>query len=152
MSNINDMIKRHLSRHFIVAVAIFVGLFAQFQAVLACELMGGKVQSVCCCDEPGDMSKGCAMGGGCQDQAPGSATAMDCCAVSYQEAPSAKAAPPGVANIQVLLLDAPQPPPIPASFHVPEFPPVDYAPRYTRFVPPWVAGTYTYLLTNRFRI
>lgn len=139
-------------RGFVVATLVFLGLFSQFQTVFACELMDGKAKPVCCCDEPGDMAGGCAMGGGCQDQAPGSATAMDCCAVSYQEAPSAKATPPGSASLQVLLLDAPQPPPIPVSFHVPEFLPVDHTPRYTHLIPPRVAGTETYLLTNRFRI
>lgn len=139
-------------RRFVVATLVFLGLFSQFQTVFACELMDGKAKPVCCCDEPGDMAAGCAMGGGCQDQAPDSATAMDCCTLSYQQAPSAKATPPGSTSLQVLLLDAPQPPPIPVSFHVPEFPPVDHAPRYTRFISPRVAGTETYLLTKRFRI
>lgn len=146
------MTRSPLIRRTVIAMVMFVGLFSQFQAVFACELMDGKAKPVCCCDEPGSMAGGCAVGGGCQDQAPGSASAMDCCAVSYQEAPSAKATPPGSTSLQVLLLDAPQPPPIPVSFHVPEFPPVDHAPRYTRFIPPRVAGTDTYLLTNRFRI
>lgn len=139
-------------RRFVVATLVFLGLFSQFQMVFACELMDGKIQSVCCCDEPGDMSNGCDMGGGCQDQVPGSATSIDCCKVSYQEAPSAKATPPGSASIQVLLLDAPQPPPIPVSFEITLFTPASHTPRLTRFLPPRVAGTDTYLLTNRFRI
>lgn len=139
-------------RRFVVATLVFLGLFSQFQTVFACELMDGKAKPVCCCDEPGGMAGGCGMDSGCQDQAPDSATAMDCCAVSYQQAPSAKATPSGSIGLQVLLLDAPQPPPIPVSFHVPEFPSLNYAPRYTRVLPPRVAGTYTYLLTNRFRI
>lgn len=141
-----------LFRRFVVATLVFLGLFSQFQVVFACELMDGKAKPVCCCDEPGGISTGCDMGGGCPDQAPGSATGMDCCTVSYQEAPSAKATPPGSTSLQVLLLDAPQPPPIPVSFYVPEFLPVDHAPRYTRLILPRVAGTDTYLLTNRFRI
>jgi len=139
-------------RRFMITLVIFMGLFSQFQTVFACQLMDGKAKPVCCCDKPGDMSKGCHMGGGCQDQAIGSATGADCCVVSYQEVPSATATPPGATSHQVLLLDAPQPPPIPASFHVPEFHPVDHTPHHTRFIPPRVAGIDTYLLTNRFRI
>lgn len=139
-------------RRFVAATLMFLGLFSQVQMAFACDLMGGKVQSVCCCDEPGDMSKGCAMGGGCQDQAPGPAASMDCCQVSYQEAPSATATAPGTGNIQVLLLDAPQPPPIPVSFAIAQCIQASHTPRFTRFSPPWVAGNDTYLLTNRFRI
>jgi hypothetical protein len=51
-----------------------------------------------------------------------------------------------------LLLDAPQPPPIPASLHVLELIAADYARPFLRYLPPRVAGTDTYLLTNRFRI
>ena len=147
------MIRKLSFRRFVVAALVLLGLFSQFQVVFACKLMAGNAKPVCCCDEPGDMSKGCAMGGGCQDQTTGSATTtLDCCAVSYQEMPSAKATPPDSVSLLVLLLDAPQPPPIFVSFQVPKFPTADHAPRYTRFIPLRVAGTETYLLTNRFRI
>jgi hypothetical protein len=146
------MIRSPFSRRVIIAMAMFLGLFSQFQVVFACELMDGKTRTVCCCDERGDMSMGCAKGGGCQDQAPGSATSMDCCEVSYRAAPNAKATPPGSAGLQVLLLDAPQPPPIPVSFTIQEFSPSSDVLRFTRSAPPRVAGTDIYLLTNRFRI
>ncbi len=128
------------------------GLFLPLKTVFACELMDGKAQSVCCCNEPDDMSKGCTIGGGCQDQALAPTTPADCCEVSYREAPIAKAAAPAAASIQVLVLNAPQPPPIPAAFDIAPFTPVGHTPRLTRFLPPRVTGTDTYLLTNRFRI
>lgn len=146
------MVWNPLFRQRLVLATLFMGLFSQFQMVFACELMDGKTQYVCCCDEAGNMSKGCAMGGGCQHQMPDSAMASGCCEVSYQQAPSAKATTPGSTGLQVLLLDAPQPPPMPASFDILEFALASGALRFTRFVPPRVAGTNTYLLTNRFRI
>lgn len=124
----------------------------QAQVVYACAMLDAVVVGQCCCDEPGDMSRGCTMNSGCQDQAPpGSAASIDCCQVFYQEAPSAKATAPG-SNSQVLLLDAPQPPPIPVSFDIAQCIQASHAPRFTGVLPPRVTGTKTYLLTNRFRI
>jgi len=148
------MVRNPLFRRFVAATLMFVGLFAQFQMVFACELMDGKAKPVCCCDEPGDMSKGCDMGGGCQDQAGGPVPdKAACCQVSYEPVPSATAIAPESHTQQVLLLDAPQPPPIPATFALPDF---SRSPAFTlRFdqaTTPSAAGTDTYLLTNRFRI
>ena len=83
----DNMVWNPLFRQRLVLATLFMGLFSQFQMVFACELMDGKTQYVCCCDEAGNMSKGCAMGGGCQHQMPDSAMASGCCEVSYQQAP-----------------------------------------------------------------
>ncbi len=144
------MIRNPLFRRFVIATVVFLGLFTQFQMVFACELMDGKAQYVCCCDEPGDMAMGCTMGGGCGNGAP--MAGMNCCQVSYQDNPAAKATTPGSPSLQVLLLDAPQPPPIPVSFDAPDFVPQSNVVRFAAIPPPPLAGTDTYLLTNRFRI
>jgi len=129
------MVRNPLFRRLLVATLMILGLFAQFQMVFACELMDGKAKPVCCCDKPGDMAKGCALGGGCQDQA----------------GPVSSIAPESHTQ-QVLLLDAPQPPPIPATFILPDFATSRSSLRfnYPRSLP--VTGTHIYLLTNRFRI
>lgn len=139
-------------RRFVITLVIFMGLFSQFQTVFACELMDGKAKPVCCCDKPGGMSKGCAMGGACQDQAGPAPSPADCCQVSYEPVPSATAIAPESHAKQVLLLDAPQPPPIPAAFILPDFTTSRTSLRFnhSRSLP--VTGTHTYLLTNRFRI
>lgn len=142
------MIRNPLFRRFVAATVMVLGLFTQFQVVFACELMDGKVQYVCCCDEPGSM--GCAMGGGCHDSR--DTQTQNCCAVSYEPMPNATAIAPESHSLQVLLLDAPQPPPIPVSSDIPEFSPDNHALRFTHALAPHVAGTDTYLLTNRFRI
>lgn len=149
------MKKRSLFRKSVVMLAMFVGLFSQFQAVFSCELMGGETQSVCCCDEPSamsDISSGCDMGGSCQGQAGPVSGAADCCQVSYEPVPSAAAIAPDFHAQQVLLLVAPQPPPLPATFILPNLANSRLSLRFNhpRSLP--VTGTHTYLLTNRFRI
>lgn len=145
------MRKNSSSRRFVITLVIFMGLFAQFQTVLACELMDGKAKPVCCCDKPGDMSKCCATGSGCQDQAGPVPSLANCCQVSYEPVPSATAIAPEYRTQQVLLLDAPQPPPLPATFILPDFATSRSTLRfnYPRSLP--VSGTHIYLLTNRFR-
>lgn len=139
-------------RRFVITLVIFMGQFSQFHTVFACELMGGMAKPVCCCDKPGNMSKGCAMDGGCQEQAGSVSSPADCCQVSYEPVPSATAIAPESHSLQVLLLDAPQPPPIPATFILSDF---ATSRSSLRFIYPRslsVTGTHTYLLTNRFRI
>ncbi len=149
------MKKRSLFRKSVITLAMLVGLFSQFQAVFACELMGGETKSVCCCDEPSgmsDMSSGCDMGGGCQGRTGPVSSPSDCCQVSYEPVPSAAAIAPEFHAQQVLLLVAPQPPPLPATFILPDFASNRTSLRFNhpRSLP--VTGTHTYLLTNRFRI
>ena len=144
---------RHSSfRRFVIATTLFMGLFTQFQTVFACEFKDGKLQIVCCCDEAGDMSMGCDMGGGCNDSAGPASNGMNCCETSYQPAPSATAIAPDLHVQQVLLLDAPQPPPILASFVLKTTPASRQIIGFLSDTPPRVTGTQTYLLTNRFRI
>lgn len=131
---------------------MFLGLFFQFQTVFACELMDSKPKPVCCCDESGDMTMGCGMNGNCQDEAASFVNAVDCCEKNYQTPPSVKSTAPGAANTQVLLLDGPQPPPVVAVFHVPEFPFPAVTRSYTLFLTPDISGIHTYLLTQRLRI
>ncbi|HHI93706.1 MAG TPA: hypothetical protein ENK04_09390 [Gammaproteobacteria bacterium] len=147
------MLRHHSFRRFVIATTLFLGLFTQFQTVFACEFNDGKLQIVCCCDTAGDMSMGCDMGGGCNGSAgPASSSTMNCCETAYQPAPTATAIAPDQHVQQVLLLDAPQPPPIPASFDLKTHPASSQTANFLSHAPPRVTGTQTYLLTNRFRI
>lgn len=146
------MIRNSSFRRFVILTTLFLGLFTQFQTVFACEFKDGKLQIVCCCDEAGDMSMGCDMGGGCNDSTGLVTNGMNCCETSYQPAPSATATAPGQHAQQVLLLDAPQPPPILVSFDLKTTPASRQIIGFLSATPPRVTGTQTYLLTNRFRI
>ncbi len=139
-------------RRFVIAATLFMGLFTQFQVVFACEFKDGKLQFVCCCDEAGDMSMGCDMGGGCNGLAGPVSSGMNCCETSYQPAPSATAIAPGQHAQQVLLLDAPQPPPILTTFDLQIVPLPSQTIGFLFNTPPRITGTQTYLLTSRFRI
>jgi hypothetical protein len=150
------MVRNHLFRRFVAATLMLMGLFAQFQMVFACELTDGKAKPVCCCDEPGGMSgmaMGCDQGGGCQEATGPMANPSDCCEISYEQAPTATAIAPEPPTQLVLLLDAPQPPPIPAAFALPDFSRIHSTVLlYNHASSPRIAGTETFLLTNRFRI
>lgn len=95
----------------------------------------------------------CEMDGKCYQQPDMPMSTQGCCDISYEQAPSATGITPGVHVQQVLLLDAPQPPPAlplePPDPHLPgrSYAGIDYFP-----VPSWSPGTWTYLLTNRFRV
>lgn len=125
-----------------------MGLLSQFHVAYSCELMDSKTQYTCCCDV--SEGKGCEMGGGCHDQQ--SATDTDCCDISYETAPGVYAAKYDARSLQVLLLDAPQPPPIDTSLVSSESPRLQLRSGVSFAHPPKVGGTQTYLLTNRFRI
>jgi len=146
------MIRNQSFRRLVIATTLFLGLFTQFQTVFACEFKDGKLQIVCCCDKAGDMSKGCDNGGGCNDSAGLISSGMNCCETSYQPAPSAIAIAPDLHAQQVLLLDAPQPPPIITSFDLKTLPASRQTIGFLSASPPRVTDTQTYLLTNRFRI
>lgn len=136
-------------RRFVIGLFLFSGLFSQFQAVFACELMGSGERYVCCCDEHGD--KGCPMGGVCHNQQ--NTPDADCCAVSYQAAPGSNAMVSDSHAQQVVLLEAPQPPPALlfslTALKPPNALPVLFAPTA---LPPGSPGTLTYLLTRRLRV
>ena len=158
------MSRNFIFRRGIVAIFIFTALFSQFQTVYACGL-DGKVRYFCCChkhdsmhhkngamDGHGSMkTMDCDMDGQCYPQQ--DMSAQGCCDISYEQAPGATGITPGAQAQQVLLLDAPQPPP--AVLLDPPDPPlpggfragIDYFP-----IPPWSSGTWTYLLTGRLRI
>ncbi|HED17880.1 MAG TPA: hypothetical protein ENI74_00025 [Gammaproteobacteria bacterium] len=143
------MIRNASFRRFVIGLFLFTGLFSQFQAVFACELMGDGERTVCCCDEHGD--KGCAMGGGCHDQQTTPDT--DCCAVSYQSPPGSDAIVSDSHAQQVVLLEAPQPPPALlfslSALNPPNPLSVLFGPTA---LPPGSPGNLTYLLTRRFRV
>lgn len=147
------MIRNKLFRRFVISTTLFMGLFTQFQSVFACEYKDGKLQSVCCCDKSGEISRDCAENDRCDDQqATHEATLDNCCDVSYQAAPGATAISSTPYSQQVLLLDAPQPPPLLARF---EFQTLTVStPTFTspRNTSTRVSGTQTYQLTQRYRI
>jgi len=150
------MIRNLTLRRLIVALLLLVGPLTQFQTLYACELMGdGKPKMVCCCDEPGGMgAMGCKMDGTCPDQPMmGDAMMEDgCCDISYQPSQTAEASHPGSHAQQVVMLDAPQPPPIPVSFNFPEIVPAGHVVGFTSRSSLPLPDKPVYLLTNRFRI
>ncbi len=133
----------------VIAAYLFMGLFSQFQTVFACELMDGKVMTVCCCHEPA--GTGCEMGGGCSDQQ--GTLNSDCCQISYQKVPGTTALVSESHAQQVMLLVAPQPPPALLLLLTALGPP---DPRLVLFgpaaLPPGPPGNLTYLLTRRIRV
>ena len=154
------MIRNLTFRRLVVALLLLLGPLTQFQTLYACELMGdGKPKMVCCCDEPGEMgAMGCKMDGACQDQPMNGGMMGDamigdgCCELSYQPSQTAEASHPGSHAQQVVMLDAPQPPPIPVSFNLPELVPTGHVVVFvSRFSLP-LPDEPVYLLTNRFRI
>lgn len=146
------MIRNLFIRRVIVALFLLVGSLTQFQTLYACELMGdGKPKMVCCCDEPGDMGvMGCEMDGACQDLA--GLIDDSCCNVSYEPSQVAQAPGTSTQSQQVLLLDAPQPPPILASFDFSDIVPLSHAVRFVPRSSPPLPDKPVYLLTSRFRI
>ncbi len=141
---------------FIVALLLLLGPLTQFQTLYACELMEHdheheRPSMVCCCDEPGQMGMmGCEMDGSCQDQV--GLMSEGCCDISYEPSQAAEASAPGYQSQQVLLLDAPQPPPIPVSFDLPDIVPLKRADGLGARSSPPLPPKPVYLLTRRFRI
>ena len=147
------MIKNRSFRRFVIAATLFMGLFTQFQTVFACEFKDGKLQLVCCCENSGGMTKDCSQNNQCaEQQAVPISNNATCCDVSYQQVPSATAFSSAQHNQQVLVLDAPQPPPIPASFNLQTIPTANQTAHKLTNISLLVFGTQTYLLTQRFRI
>ena len=145
-------VRRRLGCRVSMLAVLLLGLFAPVQMVFACELMAGTTQYVCCCDQPMDGKMACAMGGGCQDLLPAAVSESDCCEVSYQAASHAQAVSPGMAGLQVLLLDASQPPPLPVSSVVEGVFPSAYFVRSTHLSTRLASGRDVYLKTLRLRI
>lgn len=130
---------------------LLIGLLSQSQVIFACNLMDGKTSTVCCCGE--DMSRGCEMGGGCpMDEVP--RTDAGCCEISVATLLDVTMGAPGSAAGQVILLDAPRPPPFPvfgatASIRAPR--PIALPSSPFR-APVARNGAAVYLVTNRIRI
>jgi len=139
-------------RRLVVASILFLALFTQYQVLFACEKMDSQVSTICCCDEPGGMSKGCAQGGGCLDEAGPVTNATDCCEVSYAPVTNATTTTPSASTQQVVLLDAPQPPPIPASFLLQINSTSKLTDSFITAKSYLATSSLTYMLTNRFRI
>ena len=154
------MIRNLTFRRLVIALLLLLGPLTQFQTLYACELMGdGKPKMVCCCDEPGEMgAMGCKMDGACQDQPMNGGMMGDamigdgCCDISYQPSQIAEASHPGFHAQQVVMLDAPQPPPIPVSFNLPELVPTGLVAGFISRSSLPLPDEPVYLLTNRFRI
>ncbi|HHJ14480.1 MAG TPA: hypothetical protein ENJ79_08930 [Gammaproteobacteria bacterium] len=150
------MAKNPLLRRAVVALLLLLGPLTQFQTLYACEVMehdhkDGRPSMVCCCDKLGEMAMmACEMDGSCQDQAGG--MAKGCCDISYEPSQTAEASAPGYQSQQVLLLDAPQPPPILVSFDLPDIVPLKRADGLGARSSPPLPPKPVYLLTRRFRI
>jgi len=138
-------------RQFVLALLLLFSALPSIQAVFACDLMGGKMQTVCCCK--GDQgAAGCEKGGGCSIHK--ATPASGCCKVSYLYQPATNAnAVPAAQSFQPLLSNTLQHLPALLLFLPAQDVPVSLQSRsYPDFSPPWRPGTQTYLLTHRLRI
>ncbi len=153
-TNVAFMVKGRLThsflRQFVLLTLLLSSVLPSIQSVFACNLMGGKIQTVCCCKGPNAM-QGCEMGGGCHANEAASSTG--CCTATdvYQPLVDAVALP-GLHASQLLAADFPQPPALFSSLLSHDLgirfenTPYHYSP------PPWGSGSNTYLITNRLRI
>ena len=147
------MLRSPFIRRVIVTLLLFVGQLTQFQTLYACELMEhDKPSKTCCCDEPGDMGKmACKQGGTCQDQSSIKA-GEGCCNVSYEPTQETQASGTTIPSQQLLLLDAPQPPPTFAWFDFFEILPENHSSFALVHSSPSLPDKPVYFLTRRFRI
>ena len=134
-----------------IAVAfLLAGLLAQTQVVFACELLNAKQLTVCCCGA--QMTDGCTGGAGCELTATN--PAVNCCDVSISVSAGISAVGPITSSHTTVPLDASQPL---LAMLTAQFMSIDPSrdtcsilDRHT--LPVWLAGTDTYLHTNRFRL
>lgn len=138
-------------RWLTTALLMVLALATPFQQIFACTLMDGEYRA-CCCDEGAVMDDGCPMGGGCGDEKARVAPPMDCCEVSHQAVPGMEALSTDLASRLLLLLDAPQPPPVAAVSADTEPRPPIHSPCEPPYASARVPGTDTYLLTHRLRV
>lgn len=137
---------------------MLAGSLTQFQALYACGLMNdGKPVMVICCDEPGEMAM---MADSCQNPGEmidggmnaGGMSGDKCCDLSCQSSQVAGASLPCSSEQQAVMLNAPQPPPLPVSFNLPDIVLANDAVNFAvGSISPRSDGP-LYLLTNRFRI
>jgi len=114
--------------------------------VFACEAMDGKTLYVCCCDAPGAM--GCEMGGNdCNNHQ----NVNDCCDTSYERLPSSVGISQETHALQLLSLDAAQPPPVLLPVTLPA-PNAHYGDIWHHSHAVFPVCSATYLLTQRLRI
>ena len=151
--NIHYMNARQISyfKRAVVALFLLTGLSSQFQVVFACDLMDRQPQPVCCCGE--EMSDGCEMGGGCGLDEKHQLNS-DCCEVSVDDLSDISLGGPTSTASQVVLQNAPQPPPLALRTAVsnPQF---KFGGAFLPFYSTTnrhLAGTEIYLVTQRFRI
>ena len=148
---------RHPSfKRYVTAFILLFGLLAQFQLVFACEFKDGKLQLICCCNETGDesvdMSKDCAQDENCSAAA---GSINNCCNVSINLGPNTLSNNSHLQNPQVLLLEAPQPPPLVSTFQLGPIVPTNKIILNTGSHLAFTAinvGNQTYLRTLRLRI
>jgi len=144
------MFHRPLTRQFSLVVFIAMGLVLQAQSVWACQLMDGASSVICCCDE--GKSELCDRGGDCDQLNTTEVSAGEsCCDVSAQHI-SAVASHQTTPNIQVVLLNGPQPPPpIPSSIPLLDSTPAAQALLFEYF-PTLPVDPPRYLITQRIRL
>ncbi len=147
--------RQHFLRKSLWLVVLFGSLAMQSENLFACGLMDSGPQTNCCCDQ--DMDNGCQMGGGCETTDNGVVLSTGCCEISSQVNVGLQtlAVSDSHQNLQMAMLNAPQPPPAPVAFVLT---PVDTARTILSLhnvKPPSVLPSYgpsTYLVTQRFRI
>lgn len=155
LTDMLNKFRQHFLRKSLWLVVLFGSLAMQSENLFACGLMDSGPQTTCCCDQ--DMDKGCLMGGGCDTADNDVVLSTGCCEISTQVNVGLQtlAVPDSHQNLQVAVLEAPQPPPAPVAL----IPTAYNSARtihslnktgFTSALPSY--GSLTYLITQRFRI
>jgi len=152
-----QLFRHSMMRRFILFILLSWGLLAQLATVYACDTHNGGKQISCCCDSGVKMD--CAHKGSPCNNADDSATydsintfSSSCCSISYGVTDVSPASATSVAAaIQLLLLDAPQPPPVPRHQHPDSIIADTPLIVFSTFTPS-TSGTSTYLRTHRLRV
>jgi hypothetical protein len=136
-------------RRVLAALFLLTSLLVPLQALYACEMLDGAPPSTACCCG-GEMTGGCAMGGGCS--VPSTPSSSDCCNTSLEIPASLDATAPAAPSQAVAVPQAPQLPPALPSPLLAVHPAACGAIAIFPDAPAtWFAGTRTYLVTQRFR-
>lgn len=146
-------IRYPLFRRLFLAWIVLATLVVQSHTVFACTIMAGVTQNLCCCDDEG--SGPCGAGGTCIDHR--EFNAADCCATFSQIIPILESDVPVAAQIDLLLINAPQAPPPFPTLPIAHSTFISHAVSNhvlstTFLFAPRPAGTRTFLQTLRLRI
>ena len=142
--------RHNMIRRFTLLILLSWGLLTQVATVYACDSEGGKKQIGCCCDTAGKMD--CKTNSDSVTHNSSNNTAGACCDISYGVSDTSMLSSNSASTtLQVLLLDASQPPPILLS-HQPDVLFQIVSLTIPQLSTPPTTGTHIYLHTQRLRI